>query len=1131
MESKQVQLYLDREKMIEASPVTSAECVILSDGNDLQKVLDNDLTTPTVVHEETSFKVGQGDIDVSGSVVDGEVGRMVIKGQTYQNILPEPSLRNSMANGKTMQKLNEGYESVNTVDGVCKSAILTGQTLVNKASIVERIIANDGWNNLSVRLNYPLSANAKYLINIFNLPNDMKYVLTNRTSNSNWIMPSYVNEKTVFTSQCNSDSYITLHINSASSLRPLTQEEINKIQVILIEYQEGMENWDIPYFEGMQSVKMPVLTTIGENLFDVSKATHGYITSTGEINTATSNVKSDYIKINPSDNYSVKSWGALTGGNFSFYDNNKNFILRSPIVSTVTSPSNASYMVFHTQYVNGGEVDLNNVQIMIIKGSIIPTKYEPFKSNILTVNEDVTLRGIGDVRDELDLLTGEFTSRIGEVSTSLMTPQSISKGTNTSAILVNYDSKFTGWDNQKIICDKLKKVDRADINWDNTSSINGINISPTGFWIIVPSTITTKEQANEYLNNLNATIQYQLTTESVKTVDLSTSGNWEKVVLDGSENWTTGNDNLSSVYRNYVFLPNSIHGVNLPCFVNDSNFPNIVYGENKQGVVYGADNRAFYVFSDKKKYPTLESFKKYLQQNPMTVWYQTQTHQDSTQVKQPIFFKDGHIQLSSEVDNSLIPTLDYQAKTSNSYVMDLMKTNTKYTMKAKSASGTFTIDGTSYGAGTNGTFTSPTSMTNKLLVMSNKTNEEVMILEGDVTSKAIPYFKGIKSAFEDESKIEVLSTGKNLFDMNRRYDKLTNAQATVVQDTNQITVSSAESGTYVNANFILDKDLLKGKTVTGSCLYESDEKSIGTVQINYADSSGKWYYQQITRPRTFTFPNDFMGDVLLCVYANNTNTSQSNTVTVKNIQLEFGTKSTPYEPYKSNNTKIPLLSPLRSLPNGVCDELIIDRMKKKATLIQRVGHVMLDGSEEWGVYPTMEQDKTLLFQSKADCKQGKSSHCVSDRFPYSGSLWNSGFDGEGVMMGGGGSTYKRVDLRIYKGKVSSNNTTILREYLSKNPVTVYYELATPVITEVDLEGFPYVYKDGHIFLNSEIAPVVEINYNINQSQQIQSNNETLQRHELDILDLDNLIVSFVDCEYRLKLLAFNIQHDILGECK
>ena len=40
--------------------------------------------------------------------------------------------------------------------------------------------------------------------------------------------------------------------------------------------------------------------------------------------------------------------------------------------------------------------------------------YVPYKSNILTVNEDVTLRSNGDICDELNLLTGQLTQRIGE---------------------------------------------------------------------------------------------------------------------------------------------------------------------------------------------------------------------------------------------------------------------------------------------------------------------------------------------------------------------------------------------------------------------------------------------------------------------------------------------------------------------------------------------------------------------------------------------------------------------------------------------------------------------------------------------------------------------------------------------
>ena len=48
---------------------------------------------------------------------------------------------------------------------------------------------------------------------------------------------------------------------------------------------------------------------------------------------------------------------------------------------------------------------------LIVKDNIT---YKEYKSNILTVNEDVTLRSNGDICDELNLLTGQLTQRIGE---------------------------------------------------------------------------------------------------------------------------------------------------------------------------------------------------------------------------------------------------------------------------------------------------------------------------------------------------------------------------------------------------------------------------------------------------------------------------------------------------------------------------------------------------------------------------------------------------------------------------------------------------------------------------------------------------------------------------------------------
>ena len=40
---------------------------------------------------------------------------------------------------------------------------------------------------------------------------------------------------------------------------------IPSVNLVCIEYQEGMENWDIPFFEGMTSVRMPVLTSSNED--------------------------------------------------------------------------------------------------------------------------------------------------------------------------------------------------------------------------------------------------------------------------------------------------------------------------------------------------------------------------------------------------------------------------------------------------------------------------------------------------------------------------------------------------------------------------------------------------------------------------------------------------------------------------------------------------------------------------------------------------------------------------------------------------------------------------------------------------------------------------------------------------
>lgn len=90
-------------------------------------------------------------------------------------------------------------------------------------------------------------------------------------------------------------------------------------------------------------------------------------------------------------------------------------------------------------------------------------------------------------------------------------------------------------------------------------------------------------------------------------------------------------------------------------------------------------------------------------------------------------------------------------------------------------------------------------------------------------------------------------------------------------------------------------------------------------------------------------------------------------------------------------------------------------------------------------------------------------------------------------------------------------------------MTILYELETPIITEIDLDGYPYIYKDGHIFLNSKIAPTTTMKYSINQSHQIESQNGDLIRHEKEINYLYTLIAKYVNVQYESTLLNLDLE--------
>lgn len=162
------------------------------------------------------------------------------------------------------------------------------------------------------------------------------------------------------------------------------------------------------------SVKMPVLTTMGKNLFDGKVENQKNINSSGQVGAGNRTIPVNFIKVTPNTDYTLTRPVANGNIGMRYYSLDQSFISSKAFTSyqnkfsaTFTTPSNCYFIKFID------EANTLEKGYQIESGSVATT-YEPYKTNILTVNEDVTLRSNGDVYDELNLLTGRLTQRIDE---------------------------------------------------------------------------------------------------------------------------------------------------------------------------------------------------------------------------------------------------------------------------------------------------------------------------------------------------------------------------------------------------------------------------------------------------------------------------------------------------------------------------------------------------------------------------------------------------------------------------------------------------------------------------------------------------------------------------------------------
>ena len=433
-----------------------------------------------------------------------------------------------------------------TIEGRAKSAILSGNTLVNLVTNGNRFLTlSSSPQMFTLNLSYNLEKNKQYLIVGETTRNEAAaqgvcLMMKRKTMGTKYIAKLQMGVG-IFSYIITPDDEITglsfyIHTDDRDNGKTLT---VGKAMVI--EYQDGMENWDIPYFEGMQSVKMPVLTTTGKNLFNIPMSNESdFLPNTLAYRT------SETIQLKPNTHYTLSAvikdhkgklkilavgdgsvWvsPSQTTRIFARTDYNTAGVRTYPIITTETGLFNLWYYDEDNQY-NVSDF-LESIQLE--EGSVA-TSYEPHKSNILTTPEDLELRGIGDVKDELNLLTGEVVERIGEIvldGSEIWSKESTNNASGDTDTTTCYYTSINDIKLQNHCAFACKELPYRKVAlYRKINDYEGISkcLDDKRIFIRINQSRLTEQNVNgfkQWLSQNPITIQYELATESIKTVDLS----------------------------------------------------------------------------------------------------------------------------------------------------------------------------------------------------------------------------------------------------------------------------------------------------------------------------------------------------------------------------------------------------------------------------------------------------------------------------------------------------------------------------------------------------------------------------------------------------------------------------------
>lgn len=1195
-------------------------------------------TSSTITQSSAMSQVGLGDdADLSFCVQDGFYESATLYGKTLVNCIQEPSSQDVVL----PYAFEDGqYVTINdTKESGALGVELKGQTLVNihkrqeyKLGRSTETIASNKFENIVAeenRISFDMVDNLTYgwgsFVNGGELdldilkPNTKYLVYFGTASFPDYFGVSFRNGDS--TSLICTQAQVNKGANYA--IVTTTNEIIKNKQIIyisipqqcvghyefkdikIIEYQQGMENWDFPYFEGMTSCQMPNLHSVNQ-MFDYSRAT----TPPGGTSTSFSNDRKNLkVSFETSRNCNQNNVGTLPIGTYEvsyeirgYVEGKSVLVSRAGIVfpnSSETWWDTSTSVTKHFKDMSTGEYTKVTKTIVVSEPVTITIIYHAWgdnaigwcefrnirivpqgKSSTLSLPEEVALRSLPNgVKDTLNLNTGEYVKRIGErVFHGTEKGWKYRNLSNNGEIAVFSANTGDGvgiedWkivrdaQNETVACDSfLTHQERSGI-----ANISALNKECFAYFLdsygvkfiyiaINKNKASDLAKLKSYLASNPITVQYQLETPIVTRINLpSTLKSWNTtthiyseipedtlypilshsnpsypVILKPSTKYSIVANSYSNSHTNSAISFNlggatasAAVGNRVTTITTPSTLSNELLTMSGRGnklnnvmVIEGevvGDEPYFEGICDCKS-PILTNTGKNL-------YYMHQDINNTYGISE--FYENGFVttslnawgifgltkkdNIAEQGDNILNPTSIQEGKTYtiSCKVTKISGTSSKLHflgLRCHNHEGdVIEVSNVRWNDWELEYDFSNTVELSKTVVCNKSFNH--VVFGGQIG------FDGSNDVYKiTDFQLEESSTPtshepykSNILSCNGDKIELTEdmfEQGGVSYPNTYPTTSTFDSIKYPSDHRIRIKDLhsIKPNTTHKIKIQNGDSYWIGLqgynndgVPINF-DTSWGWYGGECV----FTTPSN------MTKFAIAIRKPDSSVITLSDFgKIEF-------ELREVDKTIV-----LRSLPNGVCDTLNVET----GEYVQRIEEVVLDGSsdETWKKQSDIGNGKTrFIVVNKTDDRKVYSSqrttgYLLCDKFREV-SFYDLYVEGkDGVAGWEAGKTISFV-----------NGMTVLSDFISlisQSPITLHYELETPIIKTVDLSGYPFSYKNGHVILSSgsieqSLTPKVEYVVQTNRAGAIQANQDRLLNHDKRLAMLEDLVLhQLIQLEY------------------